>query len=49
MPEGTLLLQVDVMVQPLAAEFAAQPVGAELNGIVKQALQVGASQERAWR
>ena len=40
MPEGTLLLLVDLKMQPFVMQLAVQPVKAKLNGIVKQMLQI---------
>lgn len=40
MPKGTLLLLVDLEVQPFITQLALQPVRAELNGTVKQMLEI---------
>ena len=47
MPEGTLLLLVDLRVQPFAVQLAVQPVRAELNGTIEQMFQIRERQERA--
>jgi len=47
MPEGTLLLLVDLRVQAFAVQLAVQPGRAELNGTVEQMLQIRECQERA--